>query len=275
MIPKKMAKPAKDDRDAARPKTTTTNGNSYFGRDGLLAYIKEPETFPKSRVIYYNDDWVLIHDLYPKASVRLHSISGENSLTIMLIHFFQLHMLLLPRNSKFYNLHPLDAFASEPALLSSALNELKTTVLPIALSELQRLHGSHSASDQARIEAMNAVEPPSPSKLPAGRDYSTDLKIGVHANPSMNHLHIHILSVDMHSECVRHRQHYQSFNTEFFCKIQDMPLEASEIRTRREGAREALKERGMKCWRCGKDFGSKFKQLKEHLNVEYGEWRRE
>lgn len=71
MSPKKMTKPAVDDRYLSRrPKTTVAvSGNKYLGRDGLLAYIKEPESFPKSRVIYYNDDWVLIHDLYPKASV--------------------------------------------------------------------------------------------------------------------------------------------------------------------------------------------------------------
>jgi aprataxin len=72
MSPKKMTKPAVDDRSkSSRPKTTVAaSGNSYLGRDGLLAYIREPESFPKGRVIYYNDDWVLIHDLYPKASVR-------------------------------------------------------------------------------------------------------------------------------------------------------------------------------------------------------------
>lgn len=70
MRPKKMAKPAVDDRNAARPKTTISAlGHRFLGRDGLLAYIKEPESFSASRVIYYNTDWVLIHDLYPKASV--------------------------------------------------------------------------------------------------------------------------------------------------------------------------------------------------------------
>jgi aprataxin len=78
MTPKKMSKPAVDDRDKARPKTTVSqSGNKYFGRDGLLAYIEEPESFPKSRVVYYNDDWVLIHDLYPKASV-CHLKGGES-----------------------------------------------------------------------------------------------------------------------------------------------------------------------------------------------------
>lgn len=37
---------------------------------------------------------------------------------------------------------------------------------------------------------------------------------------------------------------------------------------------ESLIKGDMKCWRCGKNFGNKFKQLKEHLEVEYEEWRK-
>jgi aprataxin len=122
---------------------------------------------------------------------------------------------------------------------------------------------------------MNAEEPPLPQDLPPGRDWSPDLRIGVHANPSMNHLHIHILSRDMHSECVRHRTHYQSFTTEFFCQIDEMPLSPEEIENRRDGAHDALKERPMKCWRCGRGFESQFKKLKEHLEEEFVAWRRE
>jgi aprataxin len=254
MKPKQLSKAAVDDRDAKRPKTTVAgSGNNYFGRDGLLAYIKEPENFPKSRVIYYNDEWVLIHDLYPKAS---------------------LHLLLMPRNPEIYPLHPLYAFANDPAFLASAKKELEEVKL-IAVSELRRLHGNSSKQDQARLAAMESDDPPLPSDLPPGRDWSRDLKIGVHANPSMNHLHIHILSRDMHSPSLRHRQHYQSFNTEFLAKVVDMPLSETEIEWRRNNAHEVLSERGSVCWRCGREFGSSWKKLKAHLEEEFEAWRRE
>lgn len=184
-------------------------------------------------------------------------------------------MLLLPRAEAFYDQHPLHAFSENPTFLSSALSELQIRALPLAASELARLHGAHSAQDKARRAAMSSSTPPPPDLLPSGRDWTKELRVGVHANPSMNHLHIHIVSADMHSECVRHRKHYQSFATEFLVRMGEFPLEEGEIRGRREGARECLNERGMRCWRCGREFGNKFKKLKEHLEEEFEAWRRE
>jgi aprataxin len=31
----------------------------------------------------------------------------------------------------------------------------------------------------------------------------------------------------------------------------------------------------MKCWRCGMNFGNRFARLKEHLEAEFEEWKRE
>jgi aprataxin len=182
-------------------------------------------------------------------------------------------LLLIPRNPDIYSLHPLYAFADNPAFLASARQELEK-VKAIAVSELQRLHGRYSKQDQARLAAMESDDPPLPENLPPGRDWSLDLKIGVHANPSMNQLHIHILSRDMHSPCLKHRQHYQSFNTEFFVGIDEMPLSETEINWRRNNAHEALTARGSVCWRCGREFGSGFKKLNEHLEREFEEWRK-
>jgi aprataxin len=36
-------------------------------RNGLDVYIESPETNPEQRVIWYDDDFVLINDKYPKA----------------------------------------------------------------------------------------------------------------------------------------------------------------------------------------------------------------
>lgn len=40
-----------------------------------------------------------------------------------------------------------------------------------------------------------------------------------------------------------------------------------------EEEQESLIKGDMKCWRCEKGFGNKFKLLKEHLEEEYEEWR--
>ena len=238
-----------DDRSKPRPKSTSTPGGSFFpGRDGLLAYIQEPESFPPSRVIYYNEDWVLINDLYPKSSV---------------------HMLLLPRHPSIYTSHPFDAFTNTEFLAFTQAELLKAR--EIAVSELRRLHGSFSATEKTRLEAMESDDPP--TTLPSGRDWASSILIGVHANPSMNHLHIHIISEDRHGECLKHKKHYNSFTTPFFVRLHEMPLERDDERW--YGGAGPYLDAEMMCWRCGTNFGNRFARLKEHLDVEFEEWRRE
>jgi len=238
-----------------RPNTTTPEQPSqrvkysaklFPGRDGLLAYIKEPESFPPSRVIYYNNDWVLIRDMYPKSSV---------------------HLLLLPRHSKFYNQHPFHAFQDLEFLCTAKTELLRAK--DIVASELRRLYGKDSASEQHRIKAMELDEPP--DELPPGRDWSKSILAGVHAHPSMNHLHIHVLSEDRHSECMKHRKHYNSFNTPFLVSLNDMPLEEND---KRWHGGKYLRE-DLKCWRCGKNFENKFSKLKSHLDEEFEAWKKE
>ncbi|CAO1428471.1 unnamed protein product [Diamesa hyperborea] len=41
-------------------------------------------------------------------------------------------------------------------------------------------------------------------------------KLGFHAEPSMARLHLHLISTDFNSACLKHKKHWNSFNTEFF-----------------------------------------------------------
>lgn len=226
-------------------KEFVAKGSKLFrDRDGLQAYIEAPESYPPSRVIYHNDKWVLIHDLYPKATV---------------------HFLLLPRDLKFSALHPFEAF-NDRQFLSEAKQEAEKAA-KIAASELQRIYCSTSAKEKKRLEAMESDDPP--LELPAGRDWRSEVKIGIHKGPSMNNLHIHILSKDMHSGRMKHRKHYNSFNTPFFVPLEEFPLDDDDKRRNAH-----YLESDMKCWRCRKNFGNKFAQLKEHLETEWEEWRK-
>ena len=222
-------------------------GLHFPGREGLEAYIAAPESFPQSKVIYHNEDWVLIRDLYPKASV---------------------HLLLLPRNLEISNTLPYDAFESHPELLANAKEEAEKAA-KIAASELRRQYSSVSASEKRRVEAMEADDPP--TELPEGRDWKKDIKIGIHMRPSMSNLHIHIISRDMHSASMKHRKHYNSFNTPFFVPLADFPLKAGHDASLHG---ERYMEMDMKCWRCGKNFGNQFKKLKDHLESEWEEWKK-
>ncbi|KAL1956430.1 hypothetical protein VTO42DRAFT_7316 [Malbranchea cinnamomea] len=216
-------------------------------RDGLGVYIERPESFPPSTVIYYNDDFVAIHDLYPKSTV---------------------HFLLLPRDPQKFFLHPFEALENTQFL--AKVREETVKLRKIAASELRRSFGRFSMAEQVRQEAMEADPPP--DELPQGRNWEDEVRVGIHARPSMNHLHIHVISVDRHSPCLKHRKHYNSFATSFFVPIEDFPLAPDDIR--RHPEREGYLQRDLICWRCGKNFGNKFTMLKEHLEEEFEEWKR-
>lgn len=216
-------------------------------RDGLGPYIAHPESYSANTVVYYNDDFVVIHDKFPKAT---------------------LHLLLLPRDTEKTRLHPFDAF-KDIEFLNKVKAEVKK-LRPLAASELRRQFGKYSAQEAARQEALNAETPP--DELPAGRDWDKEIMCGVHAHPSMNHLHVHIISVDRHSERLKHRKHYNSFSTPFFVSIEDFPLARDD--PRRHPRREGYLRRDFVCWRCGNNFGNRFAELKKHLEEEFEDWKR-
>ncbi|KAI0427444.1 HIT domain-containing protein [Xylaria sp. FL1042] len=236
------------------PQTLASTRSAFTGtlkvRDGLGAYTADPASFPPSRVIYYSESFVAINDLYPKSTV---------------------HTLLLPRSSR-SRLHPFDAF-DDPEFLAAVQAETARLKRLVA-KELQRRFGRFSAQDKLRESVLNGeVEWEDAAPLPVGRDWEKELLVGVHAHPSMNDLHVHVLSRDMVSQCMRHRKHYQSFNTPFLIDVADFPLAPDD--PRRNPGREGFLERDMRCWRCGRNFGNQFKKLKEHLDLEFEEWKKQ
>jgi aprataxin len=188
------------------------------------------------------------------------------------------HLLLIPRKKTFYNQHPLQLLSTDAEFLA----EVKTRVArlkTLVASELRRQYGSYSASDaplqSALAELMSQPEPPPPEEraklLPPGRNYEDDVIAGVHTHPSMNHMHIHILSREMHSEWVKHKKHYLSFHTSFLVTLDEFPLDEGSKRFKPGD----WPNWHMVCWRCGKDFKNKMKALKEHLEDEFEEWKKE
>ncbi|KAL4807656.1 HIT-like domain-containing protein [Aspergillus unguis] len=218
----------------------------FSARDALGSYIAKPESYPPSVVVYHNDDFVVIHDMFPKAT---------------------LHLLLLPRDPAKTLVHPIDAF-DDAEFLAKVKEEAKK-VCTMAAAELRRKHGKYSALDRERREALDAE--PAPESLPAGRNWSQEIMCGIHAHPSMNHLHVHIISVDRYSDRLKHRKHYNSFSTPFFIDIGDFPLAKDD--PRRDPDRQGYLRRDFICWRCGRDFGNQFSALKRHLEEEFDAWR--
>ncbi len=240
------SKPKAQDLGERKGVDSRTKQTTFHGRDGLVVYTQDPAAFPHSRVVYYNDKFVVINDLFPKATV---------------------HLLILPRDPRRNVLMPQEAF-DDPVFLAECKAE-ERKVREIVAAELRRKLGPYSGAEKVRNEAMDSDDPP--DTLPPGRDWSREVISGTHANPSMNHLHIHVLSRDMHSECMKKKNHYLSFTTDFLIPVSDYPLAKDDFRR----DYRHFTEPDMRCWRCGKEYGNKMAQLKEHLEAEFEEWRRD
>ncbi|KAM0670555.1 hypothetical protein MY8738_000798 [Beauveria namnaoensis] len=254
MAPKKKA--------PARP---SPGGGHHLFKDrmGLGAYLAEPSAFPASVVVAHDADFVVIRDKFPKATV---------------------HTLILPRSSAINLQHPFDALA-DPTLLAHVRVQVARTRALVA-AELQRQLGRFSRAEAARQAVLDGEEAAVQGQggggggggggemmLPPGRDWAAEVICGVHAVPSMSHVHVHVLSRDMHSHKMKHRKHYNSFVTPFLVDIDDFPLAGDD--PRRDTRREGYLNWDLRCWRCERNFGNKFAQLKEHLEQEFDEWKRE
>ncbi|SPN98915.1 related to HNT3 Member of the third branch of the histidine triad (HIT) superfamily of nucleotide-binding proteins [Cephalotrichum gorgonifer] len=248
---------------APKPKPKSPPKHSYastsmrhiaHGADGLGVYLLHPETFPSHRVVSYSPDFVVVNDRYPKSSV---------------------HLLLLPRSPAYSAQHPFDAL-QDPAFLSSVRGEVEK-LRDLVARELQRRFGAESKSEARRQAVLDGEAEPEEGEegeeLPPGRDWKAEVIAGIHARPSMNHLHIHVLSREMHSSCLKHRKHYNSFNTPFLVDVADFPLAADDPRL--HPGREQYLRKDLTCWRCGRNFGNRFKALKEHLEDEFEAWKQE
>ncbi|PNI99324.1 APTX isoform 4 [Pan troglodytes] len=90
-------------------------------------------------------------------------------------------------------------------------------------------------------------------------------RLGYHAIPSMSHVHLHVISQDFDSPCLKNKKHWNSFNTEYFLESQaviEMVQEAGRV-TVRDGMPELLKL-PLRCHECQQLLPS-IPQLKEHL----------
>ncbi len=225
---------------------SSTRASVFRDRDALGAYISDPASNPSSRVITFSDAFVTIHDRYPKSSI---------------------HLLLLPRDPFKSLLHPFIAL-SDPVFCAEVKAEVRKLRILVA-KELKRRFGAESAAEQRRVESLETGEE---GTVVGGRDWTQDVIAGIHAHPSMSHLHIHVLSRDFHSDCMRHRKHYNSFHTGFFIDVEDFPIAKDD--PRRHPGRQGYLDKELRCWRCGVGFRKSFAALKRHLEQEFGEWKK-
>ncbi|KAH7914952.1 HIT-like domain-containing protein [Hygrophoropsis aurantiaca] len=107
--------------------------------------------------------------------------------------------------------------------------------------------------------------------------FKWDIWIGFHAIPSMEHLHLHVISNDLCSPRMKLKKHYNSFHPKlgFFLHLNDVlswfDAEPSYFETAiqlKKAKYEPLLKEPLSCWRCGRDIAN-MPTLKSHLQVEW------
>ncbi|XP_034251095.1 aprataxin [Thrips palmi] len=92
-------------------------------------------------------------------------------------------------------------------------------------------------------------------------------KMGYHAEPSMNHLHLHLISDDFCSECLKTKKHYNSFTTDHFVdslKLIESVKKTGKAITVSHAEAEKLLKKSLVCFKCGEEI-SNMPKLKQHL----------
>lgn len=94
------------------------------------------------------------------------------------------------------------------------------------------------------------------------------VRYGFHMIPSMNHLHIHIISQDFDSPCLKHKKHWNSFTTEFFMdaeKVLNMLKTDGKIVVETAKGEKLLKE-DLHCHVCKMSLAN-IPKLKDHIKT--------
>ncbi|XP_074063487.1 aprataxin isoform X2 [Macrotis lagotis] len=133
-------------------------------------------------------------------------------------------------------------------------------VLPwISLSNLKSLNQEH----EELLKHMHAIG----EKMREECVDSKNLKfrLGYHAIPSMSQIHLHVISQDFDSPCLKNKKHWNSFNTDYFLESQDVikMIQKDGKVTVPEGTSDLLKL-PLCCHIC-KQQQSTIPQLKDHL----------
>ncbi|XP_072452794.1 aprataxin isoform X2 [Notamacropus eugenii] len=133
-------------------------------------------------------------------------------------------------------------------------------VLPwISLSTLKNLNQQH----EELLKHMHAI---GEKMIEECADFKhLQFRLGYHAIPSMSHVHLHVISQDFDSPCLKNKKHWNSFNTDYFLESQDVikMIQKDGKVTVPEGISDLLKL-PMRCHIC-KEQQLTIPQLKDHL----------
>jgi aprataxin len=97
-------------------------------------------------------------------------------------------------------------------------------------------------------------------------DKTLTFRYGFHAVASMNHLHMHVISQDFDSPCIKNKKHWNSFTTTFFVPVEEVTIALANTGSIDFSYRANRLSDGLKCHRCGK-VQTTIPSLKQHIKT--------
>ncbi|CAL1541380.1 unnamed protein product [Lymnaea stagnalis] len=93
-------------------------------------------------------------------------------------------------------------------------------------------------------------------------------RLGYHAVPSMSHLHMHVISQDFNSPCLKNKKHWNSFNTHYFIDSVDLIREIEKTGHWKSDQAEmnAFLKKDLRCHVCKEVFQT-IPSLKAHISL--------
>ncbi|EDO16540.1 hypothetical protein Kpol_1064p21 [Vanderwaltozyma polyspora DSM 70294] len=200
----------------------------------LAPYIKDPIQYSKDEVVFFDEKVVIITDKFAKS---------------------EYHLLVLPRNPFLTKEHPTIA-------LQESVKDKLDKYIAIAQDHIYK-----SYSDKYSLLVGSKWFKDDEEYRNKEKFITEFINVGVHSVPSMSNLHIHVITKDFHSSKMKHKKHYNSFNTEFFVNWDKLPLK--EIPDASYMEKEVIAKSDLICSYCSKNFKNKFSLLKQHLDEEF------
>lgn len=203
-------------------------------RKALNAFITTPEQH-LDVIVYYDELVTIVKDKFPKSTF---------------------HLLVLPRSSIVTRKHPTLLTLEEKRILQPYIDWAQDYIF-------------HEFSKEYKQTPGLSLLPFAEDTQFGNKSYflSKFIQVGVHSIPSMENLHIHVMTRDFYSPSLKNKKHYNSFTTSFFVVWDEIPLAEKPDKERMENT--VIKKSDLKCSYCGKNFSNSFSQLKKHIDLEF------
>ena len=135
------------------------------------------------------------------------------------------------------------------------------------IPHLRSLNKSHLSLLQKMLDNGILLAEEVKSKSEASSSPAVTFRYGYHASPSMMRLHMHVISQDFDSTCLKNKKHWNSFTSDFFLdaeKVMGILKDNGKVDLDVKGHYEPMLKLPLKCHICHAQLQNMLK-LKDHL----------